>query len=177
MSLTLCWHYWHSKLSCANEQRAANETNQLILNFFFINAAKFRIVYWRRMQRSFIPYSRSFQSFLLSLCSGFPIVPAIPAIQPCSGPVNKRRKRESAPETCNSLPILKNSPVSVIWRNWTERETGWNENRTTAWLKCRRICRSPLSQTNIKLCWNFWTIYGGKEPSRNRVVLPARQAT
>ncbi len=28
-----------------------------------------------------------------------------------------------------------------------------------------------------KLCWNFWTIYGGQEPSRNRVLVPARQAT
>ncbi len=26
-------------------------------------------------------------------------------------------------------------------------------------------------------CWNFWTIYGGWEPSRNRVVVPARQTT
>ncbi len=26
-------------------------------------------------------------------------------------------------------------------------------------------------------CWNFETIYGGQEPSRNRVVIPARQAT
>ncbi len=26
-------------------------------------------------------------------------------------------------------------------------------------------------------CWNFLTIYGGKEPSRNRVVVPAQQAT
>ncbi len=27
------------------------------------------------------------------------------------------------------------------------------------------------------LCWNFRTIYGGKEQSRNRVVVPARKAT
>ena len=27
------------------------------------------------------------------------------------------------------------------------------------------------------LCWNCETIYGGKEPSRNKVVVPARQAT
>ncbi len=27
------------------------------------------------------------------------------------------------------------------------------------------------------LCWNFRTIYGGQEPSRNRVVVPARQVT
>ncbi len=26
-------------------------------------------------------------------------------------------------------------------------------------------------------CWNFRTIYGGQEPSRNRIVVPARQAT
>jgi hypothetical protein len=26
------------------------------------------------------------------------------------------------------------------------------------------------------LCWNFRTIYGGLEPSRNRVVVPARQS-
>ena len=27
------------------------------------------------------------------------------------------------------------------------------------------------------LCWNFRTIYGGQEPSRNMVIVPARQAT
>ncbi len=26
-------------------------------------------------------------------------------------------------------------------------------------------------------CLNFWTTYGGQEPSRNRVLVPARQAT
>ncbi len=26
-------------------------------------------------------------------------------------------------------------------------------------------------------CWNFWTVYEGQEPSRNRVLVPARQAT
>jgi hypothetical protein len=26
-------------------------------------------------------------------------------------------------------------------------------------------------------CWNFFTVIGSKEPSRNRVIVPARQAT
>jgi hypothetical protein len=30
---------------------------------------------------------------------------------------------------------------------------------------------------HCELCWNFRTIYGGSEMSRNRVVIPARQAT
>jgi hypothetical protein len=34
------------------------------------------------------------------------------------------------------------------------------------------VCRLPFA-----LCWNFRTIYGGSELSRNRVVVPARQAT
>jgi hypothetical protein len=29
----------------------------------------------------------------------------------------------------------------------------------------------------IKLSWNFYTIYRGLEPSRNRVIIPARKAT
>jgi hypothetical protein len=27
------------------------------------------------------------------------------------------------------------------------------------------------------MCWNFKTIYGSSDPSRNRVVVPSRQAT
>ncbi len=33
-----------------------------------------------------------------------------------------------------------------------------------------------LILNEVELCWNFRTIYGGSEPSRNRVVVPARQA-
>ncbi len=30
---------------------------------------------------------------------------------------------------------------------------------------------------NNELSWNFQTFYGGQEPSRNRVIVPARHAT
>ncbi len=36
---------------------------------------------------------------------------------------------------------------------------------------------STFVARNYGLCWNFRTIFGGQEPSRNRDVVPARQAT
>ncbi len=40
---------------------------------------------------------------------------------------------------------------------------------------------SPVSKINARqpgrLCWYYRTIYQGLEPSRNRVVVPAHQAT
>ncbi len=38
-----------------------------------------------------------------------------------------------------------------------------------------RICSSQDILPWRNLCWNFRTIYGGYEPIRNRVVVPARQ--
>ncbi len=39
-------------------------------------------------------------------------------------------------------------------------------------LLCLRV-----ESIRVYQCWNLRTTYGGKEPSRNRVVVPARQAT
>ncbi len=35
--------------------------------------------------------------------------------------------------------------------------------------------RGTYKELKENQCWNFRTIYGGKEPSRNRVVAPTRQ--
>jgi hypothetical protein len=44
-------------------------------------------------------------------------------------------------------------------------------------LRVKKVLKFGLEHTLNCLCWNFRTIYGGWEPSRNRVVVPARQAT
>jgi hypothetical protein len=35
--------------------------------------------------------------------------------------------------------------------------------------------RQP-NQTKQDMCWNFGTIFGGLEPSKNRIVVPARKS-
>jgi hypothetical protein len=47
------------------------------------------------------------------------------------------------------------------------------------WILLKEKCEPVLLRLSLagNLCWNFKTIYGGWEPSRNRVVVPARQAT
>ena len=40
-------------------------------------------------------------------------------------------------------------------------------------LWCLELCHVYA----VKQSWNFLTIYGGQEPSSNRVIVPARQAT
>jgi hypothetical protein len=51
---------------------------------------------------------------------------------------------------------------------------------TVSYCSRKKITPPAPLFTNLltfSLCWNFRTIYGGQEPSRNRVVAPSRQAT
>ncbi len=80
-------------------------------------------------------------------------------------------------------------PSTISWWCWSESSC-WRRGCLAG-----RMCDMPSSprpnstctvgffsnqvkgKEKIELCWNFWTIYGGYEPSRKRVVVPARHAT
>ncbi len=59
---------------------------------------------------------------------------------------------------------------SLSDENWDIRCPCWWAELQA--LKIRPLCIEPTSLQ----CWNFLTIYGGQEPSRNRVLAPASQA-